>query len=203
MPYFVPDPTSQRILDHLSLEKTGSSIPCSESETGSGLRRPLLRDRLCNFCMVHIGFPLIKLSFDLRSRSILPYRESYRREVRLTVRLLYGSYRVSVEKAVFRPTKSFHFAIERIRKYFWKCCPKWFTISLVMAQVKFRWFHFLGLSNNRMLDPAFSGDQHTRSTPDYDMEYVWYTIHSNSVRRMNDELVKLTIWLCHLHQHQT
>ena len=42
----------------------------------SGLRRPLLRDQLCDFCMVYIGFLLIKLSFNVRSRSILPYRGS-------------------------------------------------------------------------------------------------------------------------------
>ena len=30
---------------------------------------------------------------------------------------------------------------------------------LVMARVKFRWLHFLGLSNNRTLDTVFSRDQ--------------------------------------------
>ena len=68
-------PVRQQI-NHWSLEKTGSSISCSENEPGSGLRRLLLRDQLCNFSIVRIGFLLIKLSFDLRSRSILPYRGS-------------------------------------------------------------------------------------------------------------------------------
>ena len=30
---------------------------------------------------------------------------------------------------------------------------------LVMARVKFRWLHFLGLSNSRMLNPVFCKDQ--------------------------------------------
>ena len=58
------------------MEKTGSSIPCSEIEAGSGLPWPLLRDQLCDLCKVHIGFLLTKLSFDLRGRSVLPYKGS-------------------------------------------------------------------------------------------------------------------------------
>ena len=33
-------------------------------------------DQLCDFWMVRIRFLLIELSFDLRSRSVLPYRGS-------------------------------------------------------------------------------------------------------------------------------
>ena len=40
------------------------------------LQWPLLRDQLCDFHMVRVGFLLIKLSSDLRSRFILPCRGS-------------------------------------------------------------------------------------------------------------------------------
>ena len=43
---------------HQSLEKTGSSTLCSENEARSGLQWPLLKDQLCDFCMVPIGFLL-------------------------------------------------------------------------------------------------------------------------------------------------
>ena len=44
------------------------------------------------------------------------------------------------------------------QEIFWKVLGKKIYNGLwssVMAQAKFRWLHFPGLSNNRMLDPVF------------------------------------------------
>ena len=103
-------------------EKTGSSIPCSGNGAGSGLRRPLLRDQLCDFCTARAGFLFTKLSFDQQNRSVLPYRRS-------------GNFLKVLGKKIYDFSR------------------------LVMARIKFCWLRFLGLSNNRMLDPVFSRDQ--------------------------------------------
>ena len=68
--------------------------------------------------MVRIDILLIKLSFDLRSCSILPYG---------------GSGNI------------FESAGQKDLQRLW---------SLSNGEVKFRWLHFLGLSNYTMLDPV-------------------------------------------------